>query len=380
MLRSHHGTYESIPIPGGKGRAYTPLPLPPQRGIRWTPELLCAFEKACLALGRLEGFVAASPLRTMVYEMELRREAIFSSRIEGKRVALTELLLFERGYTSIPFAEETREVANCVSALRLGIEQIDAGFPPSLRMFKAVHAALFSTDESLSGEFRTVQNWIGDSGIATAEFIPPPASNVLKCMVELERFLQDYIAPTSILQKAALSHAQFETIHPFLDGNGQMGRIIIALILRSQKACVHTVLDLSQYFMSHRQRYFNLLDQIREAGQWEEWLEFFANAVASTATQAIERLSGLHTLVENDRSRVAGSGRAADSAMKVFSVILQSPITTANELVAVTDLTHATVDKALVHLERLGITRELTARRRNRLFAYYGYLDSMGSG
>ncbi|MDY6850413.1 MAG: Fic family protein, partial [Thermodesulfobacteriota bacterium] len=230
------------------------------------------------------------------------------------------------------------------------------------------------------GEFRRSQNWIGGTRPGNAAFVPPPAEEVLECMSKLELFLHDQPEPTPVLLKAALAHVQFETIHPFLDGNGRLGRLLIALLLCEQKVLREPMLYLSLYFKTHRQYYYELLGNVRLTGDWEAWLDFFAEAVIVTATQAVEAAQQLLDLSNQDRDKISGLGRAAASTLQVHRALMEHPIATSGSLVVKTGITPATVNKALGHLEQLGIVNELTAQKRNRLFSYAGYIEIMSRG
>ncbi|MGB5985605.1 MAG: Fic family protein [Desulfobacterales bacterium] len=230
------------------------------------------------------------------------------------------------------------------------------------------------------GEFRITQNWIGGTQPGNAAFVPPPAEQVLDCMGKLELFLHDQPEPTPVLLKAALAHVQFETIHPFLDGNGRLGRLLITLLLCEQKMLREPMLYLSLYFKTHRQYYYELLNEIRLNGNWEAWLDFFAEAVIVTTTQTVDTARQLVDLTHADRDRISGLGRAAASALRVHRALMGHPITASGGLVKETGITPATVNKSLEHLERLGIVRELTSRKRNWVFSYAGYLEIMNQG
>lgn len=230
------------------------------------------------------------------------------------------------------------------------------------------------------GEFRQSQNWIGGTRPGNAAFVPPPVEYVMECLGKLEFFLHDQPEPTPVLLKAALAHVQFETIHPFLDGNGRLGRLLITLILCEEKVLREPMLYLSLYFKMHRRYYYELLNNVRLTGDWEAWLDFFAEAVIATATQAVETARQLLDLSNEDRVKISGLGRAAASTLQVHRALLEHPIATAGSLVEKTGITPATVNKCLGHLERLGIVRELTARKRNRLFSYGRYVEIMSRG
>jgi Fic family protein len=250
-------------------------------------------------------------------------------------------------------------------------------------VLKEVHAVLLSGGRGGNqspGEFRRSQNWIGGTRPGNAAFTPPPADELAECMGKLELFLHDQPEPTPVLLKAALAHVQFETIHPFLDGNGRLGRLLITLLLCEGQVLREPMLYLSLYFKTHRQHYYELLNTVRLTGDWELWLDFFAEAIIVTATQAVETAQQLLDLTNQDRSKITSLGRAAASSLQVHQSLLERPIATSGWLVENTGITPATINKSLGHLQELGIVRELTAQKRNRLFSYTAYVDIMNRG
>jgi Fic family protein len=221
--------------------------------------------------------------------------------------------------------------------------------------------------------------WIGGTRPGNAVFVPPPPAALASCLRSFERFLNDEPEPTPPLLKAALAHVQFETIHPFLDGNGRLGRLLIVLQLVADGALRQPMLYPSLFFKTHRAVYYELLNEVRLRGDWERWLEFFAEGVQVSAAQAVTTTNELLALVAADRTRIAGLGRAAGSALAVHAALQRMPIASSGALVKTTRLTAATVNKSLAHLERSGIVRELTSRRRGRVFSYHRYVEILGS-
>ncbi len=383
MKRELQGRYVTISTVGEKARAFVPAPLPPQPPIEWTPELRGKFDQALLALGRLDSISTFLPDISLFLYMYVRKEAVLSSMIEGTQSSLSDLLLFELDMEPGVPLDDAREVSNYVAALDHGLARLDEGFPLSLRLIKEMHSILLARgrgSRQAPGEFRRTQNWIGGTRPGNAAFVPPPAGRVTECMGKLELFLHDQPEPTPALLKAALAHVQFETIHPFLDGNGRLGRLLITLLLCEQKILREPLLYLSLYFKTHRHHYYELLDNVRLTGDWEAWLDFFAEAVIVTATQAVETARQLVDLANKDRDKISSLGRATPSALRIHRAMMERPITTSGWLVKKTGITPATVNKALSHLERLGIVRELTSRKRNRLFNYAGYVEIMNQG
>lgn len=383
MKRKLQGRYVIISTVDEKAQAFVPAPLPPRPPIDWTPELRNKFDLALLALGRLDSVSTLLPDTSLFLYMYVRKEAVLSSMIEGTQSSLSDLLLYELGLEPGVPLDDVREVSNYVAAFDHGQHLLNGGLPLSLRLLREIHGVLLNKGRGSGltpGEFRRSQNWIGGTRPGNAAFVPPPAEQVLECMSDLERFLHDQPEPTPVLLKAALAHVQFETIHPFLDGNGRLGRLLITLLLYDQKVLREPMLYLSLYLKTHRQYYYELLNNVRLTGDWEAWLDFFAEAVIVTAGQAVETARQFIALSNLDRERIRGLGRAAASTLQIHRALLEHPIATSGSLVEKTGLTPATVNKSLAHLEQLGIVKELTARKRNRLFSYAAYIEIMNSG
>lgn len=383
MKRALQGHYETISTVGEKAQALIPLPLPPTPPIVWTPVLRERFDDALLALGRLDSVSALLPDVSLFLYTYVRKEAVLSSMIEGTQSSLSDLLLFELDQQPGVPLDDVREVSNYVAAMSHGLKRINEGFPLSLRLLREMHTKLLAHGRGSGktpGEFRTSQNWIGGTRPGNATFVPPPPRHVQTCMNALELFLHDQPEPTSILLKAALVHVQFETIHPFLDGNGRLGRLLISLLLCERKVLRQPMLYLSLYFKTHRRTYYELLNRVRLEGDWETWLEFFAQAVIVTAGQAVDTVRRLGAATQHDRVRIQSLGRAAGSALHLHHQLLSHPIVTSQHLVAKTGLTPLTVNKGLAHLSKLGIVHELTGRKRNRVFSYSAYITILNEG
>ncbi|HEX2935433.1 MAG TPA: Fic family protein, partial [Bacteroidales bacterium] len=279
--------------------------------------------------------------------------------------------------------EGVQEVSNYVAALSHGLHLLENGLPLSLRLIKEMHSVLLSKGRGCTctpGEFRKSQNWIGGTRPGNAVFVPPPVEDLMECMSKFELFLHDMPESTPVLLKAALMHVQFETIHPFLDGNGRLGRLLITLLLCEQKVLQEPMLYLSLYFKTHRQYYYELLNKVRTTGDWESWLDFFAEAVITVATQAIETAQKLLHLSDSDKQKISGLGRSAASTLQVHRLLMEHPVVTSNWLVEKTGISSATVNKALGHLEQLGIVREITEKKRNRHFSYKRYIEILNEG
>ncbi len=383
MQRKLQGRYVTISTTGEKAKAFVPAPLPPRPPIDWSPELRGKFDQALLALGRLDSVSTLLPDTLLFLYMYIRKEAVLSSMIEGTQSSLSDLLLYELDQTPGVPLDDVREVSNYVAALEHGLQRLTEGLPLSLRLFREIHTVLLAKGRGSNktpGEFRRSQNWIGGTRPGNAAFVPPPPEEVMECMGKLELFLHDQPEPTPVLLKAALAHVQFETIHPFLDGNGRLGRLLITLLLCEHRDLRQPMLYLSLYFKTHRRYYYELLDNVRLTGDWEAWLDFFAEAVIVTATQAVETAQQLLDLSTRDRDKIITLGRAGSSGLQIHRAMMEHPIVTAGWLVEKTGLTPATVNKTLGHLERLGIVSELTEQKRNRLFSYAGYVEIMSRG
>lgn len=383
MKRNLQGRFVTISTVGEKAQAFIPSPLPPAPPIDWSPELRKKFDKALLALGRLDGVSVLLPETSLFIYTYVRKEAVLSSQIEGTQSSLSDLLLFElEQQPGVPM-DDVQEVSNYVAALNHGLARLESGFPLSLRLIKEMHDKLLSKgrgSDKAPGEFRRSQNWIGGTRPGNAVFVPPPPESVQECMGALELFLHDQPEHTPALLKAALAHVQFETIHPFLDGNGRLGRLLITLLLCEQKVLKAPMLYLSLYFKTHRSRYYELLNEIRNTGDWEAWLEFFAEAVIETATQAVDTVQRLLALAEEDRKRIQTLGRISSSVQVVHHAMMERPIASPVWLKKKTGLSLTTVGTSLDRLEGLGIVKELTGQKRNRFYGYTRYIEILNLG
>jgi Fic family protein len=377
MKRTLQGRYVTVSTTGEVVRAFVPAPPPPRPGLDWTPELRRRFDDALLALGRLDAITALLPNARLLLGSFSRKEAVLSSRIEGTTSSFADLLLFEiEERPGVP-VDDAREVSFCALALEHGLARLRDGFPMSLRLLREVHGVLMGDRGSqfTPGEFRRSQNWIGGTRPGNAVHVPPPPSDLAACLSELEIFLNEPANKVPPLVKAALAHVQFETIHPFLDGNGRVGRLLITLSLCADGLLTEPLLYPSLFFKRHRSTYYELLNEVRLSGDWEKWLDFFAEAIGTSATEAAIAARRLLDLDAADRERIHGLGRAAGSALAVHRAMTSHPIATSTFLVRATGLTAATVNRSLEHLGRLGVVAELTQRRRGRVFSYAHYLE-----
>ncbi len=375
MQRGLQGEYVIISTAGERVQAFVPAPLPPRPPISWTPELRVKFDRALIELGRLDSVAALLPDTSLFLYTYVRKEAVLSSMIEGTQSSLSDLLLYELHQEAGAPLDDVREVSNYVAALDYGLKLLADGLPFCLRLFRDVHGVLLARgrgSQQTPGEFRHSQNWIGGTRPGNAAFVPPPPDRLMACMGQLELFLHDQPESAPILVKAALMHVQFETIHPFLDGNGRLGRLLIVLLLCEHKILRQPMLYLSLYFKTHRTFYYELLNRVRLTGDWEAWLDFFADAVIVTAVQAVETARRLLDLSQKDQDNIRRLGRISASALRIHRALMERPIATATWLTVKTGLAPATVNKALRHLVALGIVHEMTAQKRNRLFSYTG--------
>ncbi len=383
MQRGSTGRYEIAVVGGEQVKAFIPHPLPPTPPLDLSNGRQRLLERATLALGRLDSITLLLPDPNLFLYAYVRREAVLSSQIEGTQSSLADLLLFElEEAPGVPF-DDVVEVSNYVAALEHGMNRLREGFPLSNRLIREMHATLLSRgrgSEKSPGEFRRTQNWIGGTRPGNAHLVPPPPSHVEDGMAALEQFIHDEEMPYPALVKAALAHVQFETIHPFLDGNGRIGRLLIAFVLHHGGALSKPLLYLSLYFKQHRAEYYRLLDLVRSEGDWEAWLDFFLEGVESTASNAIQTAQRLLALFREDADRVQSLGRAAASALRVFNALRERPLVTLNEVHRHTGISFPTATKGMNALVELGIVRELTGQRRNRVFAYDRYLSILNEG
>jgi Fic family protein len=361
-------------------RAYVPPPLPPEPPVQ-LGGLMALIEQANRALGRLDGVTSILPYPPLFLFMYVRKEALLSSQIEGTQSSLSDLLLFENDEIPQVPLDDVQEVSNYVAAMNFGLKRLREGFPLSLRLIREIHDVLLRKGRGSSkqpGEFRRSQNWIGGTRPGNALFVPPPPQELDACLDNFEKFLHDAKTPTLI--RAALAHVQFESIHPFLDGNGRLGRLLITFMLCADGALKDPMLYLSLYFKERRKQYYDLLQAVRDRGDWEAWVEFFLTGVIETANEAVETAQKLLTLFDEDRTRIRALGRPAASMLRVHDLLQRQPIVGIVPASKQLKLTHPTVMKALANLQELNIVREVTGRRRGKLFAYTRYMNILNRG
>ena len=377
------GEYVDISTAGIPARAFVPASLPPDPAVSIDAGLRSRLDRSLLELGRLDSISALLPNPDLFLYSYVRKEAVVSSQIEGTQSSLSDLLLFEiSAAPGVPF-DDVVEVSNYVAALEHGLARLKDGFPLSNRLIRELHERLMRRGrgaEQRPSEFRTSQNWVGGATPAQAVFVPPPADRVPDCMAALERFLHDIPTSTPAVVKAALAHVQFETIHPFLDGNGRLGRLLVPLILHVDGVLDRPLLYLSLYFKTRREEYYAWLGRVRTDGDWEGWLAFFVDGVIEVAENAVTTARRLADMVQHDRERVRAIGRGAPTALQVHEALQREPVTTIPRLVRSTKLSVPGATAALQRLVALGLVREVTGRRRGRVYSYAPYVSLLSEG
>jgi len=375
------GRFMETPVGGEIVRAFVPPPLPPVPAID-VLELLDRLSLAERALGRLDGITMLLPRQELFLYMYVRKEAVLSSQIEGTQSTLSDLLRFETEAQVGQPIDDIREVSNYVDAMMYGLERLQE-LPLSLRLIREMHARLLQSGRGGTkdpGEFRRSQNWIGGTRPGNALYVPPPVTELDSCLGAFERFMHEDKSRLPALIKAGLLHVQFETIHPFLDGNGRIGRLLVTLYLCVNGVLQKPLLYLSLFLKTHRAEYYRLLQEVREHGHWEAWLDFFLAGVAETANQAFDAATRIVDLFKEDRERITAESDRAGSSLRIHELFQQHPFLTANQLVEHTGLSAPTVNAALADLERFGILEEITGRKRGRVFSYRAYLTILSEG
>lgn len=375
------GRYITASTAGERYEAFVPAPLPSIAQLNLQAPHFSLMEKANQALGRLDGLATLLPDASLFLYFYVRKEALLSSQIEGTQSSFSDLLLFESEEVPGVPLDDVAEVSCYVAAMNYGLQRLKDGFPLSLRLIREIHEVLLSSGRGAGkspGEFRRSQNWIGGTRPGNARFVPPPPEHVMDCLGDLEKYLHAQQVP--VLIKAALAHVQFETIHPFLDGNGRLGRLLITLLLCSEGALSQPLLYLSLYLKRNRDTYYDLLQQARIDGTWEKWLSFFLEGVLETSQQAVATAQKTLRLFEEDQARIEQLGRPAGSALRVHLYLQKRPVISIAKLADQINMTRPTAATAIKHLSNLGIVRELTGKERHRLFVYDGYVKLLSEG
>lgn len=379
---SRLGSYISRSTAGESYQCFIPSKLPP------TPALDMNFlykplDQAMIALGGInQRYTDVPDIQLFIY-MYVRKEALVSSQIEGTQSSFSDLLLFEnQEKTSVPI-EDVEEVSNYIAAINYGFERMREGFPFSVRLICEMHGILLRGGRGSNkspGAFRKSQNWIGGISPSKAMFVPPPPEVVENLMSDLEKFIHDENQNLPALIKAAFIHFQFETIHPFLDGNGRLGRLLIVMLLYKYELLEYPILYLSLYFKEHRQLYYDLLQDVRIKGNFERWCEFFLDGVTITAKQMADDAKKIFHLFEKDRAQISKIGRASSTALKVHNYALKHPYLYSSTASKELGIPIKTIINTLVKLEEIGILEKTNGQMRNRLFAYTEYLEILATG
>lgn len=379
---SRLGTYVTRSVTGESYKAYVPAPLPPMPSLNMA-KLYKPLDKAMKALGEIDALAKLLPDISLFLYMYVRKEALVSSQIEGTQSSLSDLLLFENNETpSVPI-NDVEEVSNYIAALNHGLKRMRIGFPISIRLIREIHKILLRGGRGSSkdpGSMRHSQNWIGGIHPSKARYVPPPPEMVEDLMSDLEKFIHDENQNLPVLIKVALVHVQFETIHPFLDGNGRLGRLLITLLLCAEETLAQPILYLSLHFKENRQLYYDLLQDVRLKGDWERWCDFFLDGVAETATQSAQEAKRILDLLDRDRLRISQMGKTAPSALKVHNYLQKKPFLSLTKAAPDLGLSVPATTNAVIRLVELGILEEKTGQARNRIFAYTEYLNILTVG
>jgi len=379
-MKSRIGTYITYKTGDEEYKAYVPPMLPPEPAIDLT-QLYPYLEKASRALGELNNVTKSIPNTSLFIYMYVRKEALLSSQIEGTQSSLSDLMLFEHHQKPRVAIEDVEEVSNYVKAINHGLKRLREGFPLSLRLLREIHQVLLSGTrgaKALPGEFRSSQNWIGGTRPGNALFVPPPVEYLNKCLFNLEQFLYDDTLP--VLIKAGIAHVQFETIHPFLDGNGRLGRLLITLLLCESGMLSEPILYLSLYLKQHRSVYYAFLQEVRLEGTWERWLQFFLEGVFESTQQAIKTTALINSLFAQDYAKIMALKRVRFSCEQIFEYLKRLPQVTISLLSTELNMSLPTVRSALNHMIDLDILQEISGQKRNKIYVYKRYLKILEDG
>lgn len=355
-------------------KAFVPNLLPFE--IKSDNELQSLLSRADLALGRLDGIAETLPVVDFFILMYVKKEATLSSQVEGTQATFADVLKAEAKVEDLEIHKDVDEILNYIKAMNYGLERLRT-FPLSLRLIKEIHQILLAGVRGESrepGEFRKSQNWIGGRSIEGASFVPAPPQEIMNLLDNFEKFLYDK-SPMPILLKTGLIHAQFENIHPFLDGNGRIGRLLITFYLCQQKALDKPLLYLSDFFKKYRQEYYDSLNAFHEKDEIDVWLKFFLEGVAATAEQAVETSKKILKLREDDLKKILTLGRSVSKATLVFNSLFGTPLTTIRDVEKITGLKNPNALALVNKLVKLEILKEITGRKRNKVFAYSQYIN-----
>ena len=363
---------------------FVPKQLPPSPQLEISPALQVLLDRANQSLGRLDGVTLLLPDPDQFLYTYIRKEAVLSSQIEGTQSSLSDLLLFENDAVPAVPSGDAYETLNYIEAMNHGLRRIESGeMPLSLRLLREVHERLLRGTrgaDKAPGSFRTTQNWIGGTRPSNARYVPPAPHEVQGAMSDLERFLHADPTETPILIKAAVAHAQFETIHPFLDGNGRVGRLLITLLLCTQGVLSRPLLYLSLYLKRNRDVYYERLQRVRTDGAWEDWLEFFLEGVIDVAASATTTTTSIVQMVERDRQKLHELGRGSSTALRIHDHVARYVAMSVPRTSKVLGLSEPTIANGVRRLQAVGVLREVTGRERNRLYVYDEYLKLLNEG
>jgi Fic family protein len=381
FMTKESGVYILSTVSGEEVRAFVPMPLPPKPPVdsESLKNLLAEAEKGLAQLRIASQLVPNINLFAYAF---VRKEAVYSSQIEGVQATLSDLLNFEAVPEEFLANHDVAEVCNYLDALDYGKKQLadENGLPLSLRLIRELHGRLMRGvrgSTKAPGEFRTTQNWIGGTRPGKANFVPPPPKEMEGCLRQLEKYLHESSSDIPALIRIALIHVQFETIHPFLDGNGRVGRLLIALLLESWCNLDARLLYLSLYFMQRRQEYYRQLDSVRRSGNWEGWIEFFLDGVRQTAKEAVAGAQSIYKLFDADRRKLLKHKSTIVAAVRLFEELPNHPVLTISAVTKILKTTKPTAGKAVDMLCGLKILKEQTGGKRNRVFGYVRYLDAL---
>lgn len=375
------GVYLTQSVIGDKYKAFIPPDLPPNPPIN-LQKMYPSLEKAMQSIAELNTISQTIPNTSLFIYMYVRKEALLSSQIEGTQSSFADLMLFEHKQQPTVSLEDVEEVSNYVQAIHYGLKRLREGFPLSLRLLREIHGVLLKGSRGshkYPGEFRRTQNWIGGTRPGNALFVPPPPEELSRLLSNFELFLHDD-SQLPILIKAGVAHVQFETIHPFLDGNGRLGRLIITLLLCENGILQEPILYSSLYLKQHRTTYYNLLQEVRTQGTWETWLEFFLEGITVSAQQAISTAKRINKLFDSDSAKIQTLGRGKFSCLQVFEYLKKLPQVSVPSMAQELDMTAPTIRNALNSLQDLGILKEITKKKRDKVYVYKKYLDLLEEG
>ena len=372
------GRFMETPVGGEIVRAFVPPPLPPVPAID-VLELLDRLSLAERALGRLDGITMLLPRQELFLYMYVRKEAVLSSQIEGTQSTLSDLLRFETEAQVGQPIDDIREVSNYVDAMMYGLERLQE-LPLSLRLIREMHARLLQSGRGGTkdpGEFRRSQNWIGGTRPGNALYVPPPVTELDSCLGAFERFMHEDKSRLPALIKAGLLHVQFETIHPFLDGNGRIGRMLITLLVEHWGLLDQPLLYPSLAFKRRQQEYYERLAAVRTQGDWEGWTAFFLECVTEAAEDAVQVAGGLFRIVSDDRARLLNSGSATLNTIRLLEALPEHPVMTLPRVIELLGIAKPTASRCIDDLAGAGILREMTGKQRDRVYIYEKYMRQL---